>query len=410
MSSSNAAAARWLVSDAEWAALKADYAVVYESAINIRSAQLRHDEAHPSRHYGSYRAFLDEIKYRPSPYAYINEGTLIYADVDQHDGNHKKQVLAWANEPLLESKGEATIEAENELVAAQMGSRKHEVEGLVKIVKVESMDGLREELVFHIIGAADKLHRQECLRVLSGQATTPSPRKILLLVTVVDSTLATTPNSTTGWASAYDPVDHTLIIKPFVSSPTQHPLGDSWTAPVPDDGVSFRGPPAAFVSAFLAAPAPTDKAHNAGFRSVVHIRVANWMLQYWDAFQKADPKGMSDAQKYALIEAVKDAKKALAALEFPNREGEPEPRKRRPVDGFEYLKEYLEGEEDEFREEAVRGRKEGEEGVGERIAEFWDELVGLLTRFVDDKKNWLPVVEVEDDGEGGRSPSPCFGR
>ncbi|KAA6411131.1 MAG: hypothetical protein FRX48_05443 [Lasallia pustulata] len=288
MSSSTAAAARWFVPNSEWAALNADYAIVHESALSVRRTVQEYNEALPSRSYSSYRDFLDEIKYLPSPYHIITEGTLVFADVDQHDPSHKEQVLAWAKEPLLETKTAETTAAETALLSALGG--KTDAEHLVKLVKVEAPDGLRDVFVNYILNADDQTHRQE----------SPSPLP-------------------TGWLCAYDLLAHALLIKPFLSNPSHHPSPTPGPAP-PADGVSFRGSPASFLESYCPAPdAPPPPATAPAQRRLPHghVRPRRQVAAAPLAGAAHRPPALADAHKGALVDALQRTKAALARRPFP---------------------------------------------------------------------------------------------
>lgn len=408
MSSSKPAAARWFVSDSEWAALNADYALVHENAAAVHRTLQEYNEDPPFKSYASYRDFLEDMKDRPSPFYVFTEGSLLFADVDQHNPRHQKQVLAWAKEPLLKTKAKDTITAETALLSVWGG--RTTAENLVK--SVMAWEGLRDVFVSYIMNADDKTHRQECLRVLSGQVLRPSPRPILMLVTMVDSTLAPAPASTEGWVCAYDFLANELIIKPFVAKQGHHPLGDPWSAATVPDGVSFRGSPAKLVKRF-STTVEIATWPNGGFSTVVYIRVAKWILRYWDALEVANTNaGGSDAMgekdKSALVAAITTFKSELAGMDFPvptteTVGGEVEKTdKGERVEGALFLQHYLEDEEDRFRLEALYGREFGPEGVGERIAGFWDELMGLVRAFNEDERNLL-LARGWEEGERGRS-------
>lgn len=406
MSSTNATAARWFVPDSEWAALMADYAVVHQSAVAVRETLQDHDQ-YPHSGIERYLDLLDEMEDLSSPYYDISEGQLLYADVNQHDPKHKQQVLARAKEPLLETKAQETIKAAHALNITRGWPDQ------IKFHLDPSCALVPPPFVEYILSAPDRTHRRECLRVLSIQSRVRSPRPVLTLVTMIDSTLATEPGTTKGWVCAYDFVDNELIIKPFVSKKYQHPLGDSWSAATVNDGVSFRGSPAALVKRFLKMAADSSKGgDNWGFAMVVYIRVVSWMLRYWDAFEVANAGGtdpLDEKKKCQVVDAVGKAEEALSGMKFPGpAKGiggeENEERHWVPCHGFVYLQRYLEGEEERFRREALRGRELGREGVGERIAGFYAGLLEQLRGFNEDPKNCLPQREL---GAYERERSPC---
>lgn len=385
----------------------ADYAVVHQSAVAVRESLQDHDQ-YPHSGIDRYLDLLDEMEDLSSPYYGISEGQLLYADVNQHDPKHKQQVLARAKEPLLETKAQETIKAAKALNKVLRDDTKSPDPYLDLSLAV-----VHPLFVKYILSAPDRTHRRECLRVLSLQSRVRSPRPLLTLVTMVDSTLATEPGTTKGWVCAYDFVDNELIIKPFVSEKNQHPLGDSWSAAAVNDGVSFRGSPAALVKRFLKMAADGSRGgDNWGFAMVVYIRVVSWILRYWDAFEVANAGGadpLDEKKKCQVVDAVGKVEEALLGMKFPvpaKGIGEEESEERHwvPCDGFDYLQRYLEGEEERFRREALRGRELGREGVGERIAGFYAGLLEQLRRFNEDPRNRLPQREL---GAYERGRSPC---
>lgn len=423
MSSPDATAARWFVPDSEWAALMTDYAVVHKSAVAVRGTLQEYNQNPHSGPGATYLDLLDKLEDQPSPYYIISESQLLYADVNQHDPKHKRQVLAWAKEPLLETKATETTKAAHALDVTR---------GFPDQIKFNldpSWALVPPPFVKYILSSPDRTHRRECLRVLSHQDRVPSPRPVLSLVTMVDSTLATDPRTTKGWVCAYDFVDNEFIIKPFLSKKDQHPLGDPWTAATVNDGVSFRGSPAGLVKRFLKTSSDSKSGDNWGFAMVIYIRVVNWMLRYWDAFEVANARGkdpLDEKKRRQTIDAVRTAEKALAGLKFPTSASARTPSDTAteeenwlPCDGFDYLQGYLEAQEHRFRRDALRGREVGEEGVGERIAGVYASLLEQLRAFNGDSGNWLPRVEYADEEGGlenslrgsflyaGRGRSPC---
>ncbi|KAI4134032.1 MAG: hypothetical protein LQ347_001872 [Umbilicaria vellea] len=411
MSSPSATAARWFVPDSEWAALMTDYAVVHKRAVAIREAMQEYNRFPHSRAIGTYLDLLDRIEDQPSPYYIISESQLLYADVNQHDPKHKRQVLAWAKEPLLETEATETIKAAHALNTTR-GLPDH-----IKFNLDPSWARVPPPFVKYILSSPDRTHRRECLRVLSHQARVRSPRPVLSFVTMVDSMLATEPGTTKGWVCAYDFVDNELIIKPFVSKKDQHPLGDPWsTAPV-NDGVSFRGSPAGFVKRFLEMSSDSPGGDNWGFAMVVYLRVVHWIQRHWAALEVASAGGtdpLDEKKQCQSIDAVGQAADALARLKFPvsasagtTRDAHHDEGELLPCDGFDYLQGYLEAGEGRFRRDALRGREVGKEGVSERIAAFYASLLEQLKKFNADPQNWLPRLDYDGDEEEGVERSLC---
>ncbi|MCJ1299792.1 hypothetical protein MMC08_002585 [Hypocenomyce scalaris] len=399
-SSTNPTAARWFVNNAEWAASTSDYAVVAHSAASVRSSLQDYDENPPFGFEKNFIGLIAEIEYRSSPYELAGEGSLVYADVNQADPGHRAQLLSkWARKALLEEKEEGTKRAAKGLYPMLVKhwenfviEGNNEDERMEKVLKMESQGDIGPEVVDYILRVKDAKEREECLRLLSGQAMMKSPRKVLMLIGMLDSYQTEQLGVTQGWVSAYDLVDHELIIKPFVSKDGHHPLGDRWKDMPVDDGVSFRGTPATFTKK-ITRRSPSEDSPNSGFKMAVYTQVARWMLRYWDSLEAIktphDTTTLNDDKKSAVTASIESWRKALWELEFPNKEKAADDRPL-PLPSFQYIQQYLEEEEYHIREDALYGREHGKPGVAERIAKLYGEMLERLRLFNEDPENHLP--------------------
>ena len=428
----------WMVLDQEYYAKTEDYALVGESAKLIR---WEIDEANNSivPLLSTSLSYGDVLHlHRSFPvYDFASQGNrLIYADVDDSNPEHEKQVKELrSTEQELDRAYEKAIEAEG-VLATHLGEawkdriaprsieettwdQEHFL--LYKKTKaMEIFDDMRQQhaafdskLVNYIVGAGHEYCR-EILDFLSVQDLSPNKRPVMLLIDIVDSLQSQVPAAKEGWVLAYDITKQQIIIKPFFSSKDRHPLTSPWIAPVVHDLVSLSISPILFVYEYTGLGQktisdevlneinqPLDKdlqpdQQRMAFRMLVHTIAIRWVFRHWEGLIShwcQTPE--ESATKFACAkDAYSRIKKYLALSRFPvvTKTEPAEKEKKTVVCPFEELEWQLVEMEDYFRAGAVGAKERGEEKIAENVVSLYERLLGMVKKFNEDPRADIGMV------------------
>ncbi|KAL8824847.1 MAG: hypothetical protein Q9191_004776 [Dirinaria sp. TL-2023a] len=437
--------ANWYLDDEEYFLKTEDYTIPCGSAKVTRCEidegnkyPFPPSEKLPNPRYPFYFSDALQEHMHRMVYRFVSAGALIYADVDDANPNHFKEVKELQGHEKLETESEATKAALDALVAhfmndeefknhwaeghfehngekvedpeAIQNARKHSVEQWLKY-EVVYPKVLNSQIVNYMAGPGHD-HSEELLNIISEQDHLKNKRPLMIVHDIIDSYQEPENFTKRGWVSGFDIVKNELIIKPFFSDKTHHPLGSSWSAETPDDGVSGRWTPLEFVQAYIQlaqsvkdqianqtiAEVPS-KAHHSqpdlqlpdqalGFRMYVHTMVARTFFQLWHGlveYHSSTPDEAaalkSDAQEaYDNIEAY------LTRIPFtavPKNEL-PEVPVVAPVLALERGLVEL---EDYYRRTAIALKEfHKEEQMGENTRLFYERIYGMVKAFNKDPK------------------------
>ncbi|KAI4125505.1 MAG: hypothetical protein LQ338_004207 [Usnochroma carphineum] len=400
----------WFVPDEEYFAATEDCAVVNEPASSARRrffediVDFRDDDTLVGEQ--EYRTtFNDEINDPLSYgdcYGFGVDIQLLYADVDRNDPGHKEIGKRAAKEGLREEDKEETEDVSEKLISNMLkclhfreevddGTKLSKEERRTKIIEYLRIPhvGLSARRVDYILGTKSEEERRELLSVFSGQYRRRTQRPVVLLVGMIDKYSTEELGSKEGWAVAYNFYDNHLVIKPFFADVNHHPLAEKWDMELPDDGISFRGRPSAFVAKLLQLHEDLEnKAHDEnpiayGYRMLAYYHVAWWVVEHWEALaeikQVEGEAPMTDQQRTQVKDLMKLMLKVSANIEFPYKKQKPAERK--SITSFKHLQVDLENLEDAIRSEAIEAKEAGNEAAANNAAKFYTKLLEQLQSF-----------------------------
>ncbi|KAI4210484.1 MAG: hypothetical protein LQ351_006635 [Letrouitia transgressa] len=395
-------AERWFAPTAEFEALIEDYALVDESADWVQGFF----ESYNNQNHFTEDAFA-RWESRPKTFGdvqflsrrhcdlHIYNNHLIYADVNEADPKHKEALYdSTAREPALEVESEKARELRKKLVAEFSQA---EVDRITKTKRGSQLDKdalfkqekklIEKDLYLdlgilypnwfsYIMKAANIDGKKELLNIFSGQTKRKNPRPVMLLLGMVDKVQTEERGLTEGWNIAYDFIENTLIVKPFVSKPGHHPLGEKWGTDVASDGPSFCGTPLEFVNNFVKfskdmEPKKAEEiSESDAYTMLVHCHTAELIDHNSAGFKTvlaSDDKSASD-----LVEEMNNASADLS-MTMDNKKFELKkktPVKQRGIDAFRELQGHLEASERELRDDAVDLKENGNDKLAQEYAQF----------------------------------------
>lgn len=437
---SNSIMETWMVPDNEYYAETEDYALVGESAklIRVEIDEANNFVAKPPSKPICYSDILRLHRDR-SAYQFSFPGSrMIYADVDDSNPDHERivknlrktqQKLDYKTHDNVETIGDSARDARKAFGAYLVDTWKgrYPPDSVAETdMDAELFDEWKRGQVldiFHqmddhtvvphildfIVGAGHE-YRKELMDIVSGQELYPNKRPVMLLIEAIDALQCRTPGIKEGWAVAYDVVKQQIVIKPFSSDKDRHPLTSSWSAPITDDGLSFRCSPMQFIKGYtelaksveeqtLNGEAEVSEKHlkfqdsRLSFRMLVHTLVIKWvfthergLISHWCE----TPEEASDILKNAK-EAYHKIKGYLALIPFAMQEKSkiPENEKKTVITPFEELEWSLVEMEDYFRNGAVEAKEIGENKIAENIAVLYERILGMVQSFNKDPRGDL---------------------
>lgn len=397
-----ATANRWFVPDQEYWYITEDYALVGEAAEYIRQDILAYDhETYHEWGQGGHMYLRDRwanFHYSSGCYYFAQQGTLVYADVDQSNPDHKKRVYGkLAKEPSLDKESDKAEAIQKEAVkfleadyrANPRNSKLSDDEGFGKDCLAMTIETARltVPLVDFLIQFKDEDGIKVLLNILSDQSKRKSPRPVMILIGMIDKAKTDKRGLTEGWAIGYDFLEGNLIIKPFISKKDHHPLGNKWHAEAVNDGISFKGTPAVFADKFVELSSQVaDKPEIDGLKLLVHTSVADWILQQWKGFSLATP----DKWTEAFEKSIKNAKKTIFVKRLDGEEAaitEKVGDAKLSMEAFENFANRLAAEEPRFRSSALDARENGKAEAAQNAAEVYDRLTKDLKSFNENPVN-----------------------
>lgn len=384
--------------------LLGDHAVVQKT-----STQIRHGKTHAGTgcnrsflsHQHTFAKVLSELPANPA-FPFATEGQLVFADVDDENPKHEEEIsqnstktvpanvesddVGRARESLIEHlatqrfEHEDRGEGENYEVAKQ-----HLAERIAQGV-------LDPDIMEYIIRAQTRAEQTKLLKIMSGQTIRLFPRRVLVLVGLIDDMQNTKIGVNRGWRIGYDLVHNVLIIKPFLSAEKKHPLGGSWTASAQeDDKISFSDKSTAFAKHYIDAAKQINKEVDAQspltsvLKSLVHTMAAQWISRN-SILQLID---VQDVEPFE--EAIATHIKRLARVKFPVKsklqDHDASGRRPSPVLFFVRMQHDLENAASLIHDYIQQREEEGDHEEGVRVANVYSSMMDTLIRY-----NEAPVV------------------
>lgn len=443
----------WFLNDEQYYANTEDYALPCSSAKLIRREI---DEGNKSpfspsdkfpEHKTVPRYFSEALQRHKhyNIYNFVGAGTLVYADVDDANPDHAKEIkeLQGASQEKLESGSEASKSALDALVAHFIEDeqfKKYWAQGvfdhngervedpdLVQKAKAHWVEQwLNNTVVYpkvltapvaNYMAGPGHEHSAELLNIISEQDHLKNKRPVMIVDDIIDSLQEPANDAKRGWVTGYDIVKNELIIKPFFSDKTSHPLGSSWNSQTPDDGVSGRWKPLDFLHAYIhlahliqdqisnktILEVETKSAENRAeyirdlqlpdpslaFRMYIHTLAARTFFQLWKGMveyhsptpEEAATLKTSAQHAYTLIKSL------LRRIPFPAASRDKLPEQAvYVVPPVLTLAWRLDDEEDCFRRAVLDLKEFGEEAMAENTRFLYRRIVGMVKAFNEDPR------------------------
>ncbi|KAI4174708.1 MAG: hypothetical protein LQ343_002079 [Gyalolechia ehrenbergii] len=400
---------RWFISDYAYRAINSDYAVTGCTTQEIKQQTLAHDfQPRYFSRFPSPRSFsrvhgLIRNHHHGYVFASMPYNTLIYADVDQSNPDHEKEIRAQVaaahelekateqNEAVKATIIKKLLDSWNKAPVSQPDMPEPNVE---QVEFTEEMVakflyahlGTLPPPVFDAIAGLGDEERKEALMLMSGQLLIPveAQRPVLVLVSIVDTAQSTTVGASQGYRTAYDPLSKELTTIPFTSDEQTHPLGDKWFADLPEDGISFRGTYQEFVTKFLEFMKDINEdrvqsSEKEGFKFLVWAATMDWLVGQWYCFFNESNKVFNNGDlgwEEAYEEFLK-LQRRFSEVKFPNKERKiQEKYEKDDVLDIEFLdfKDTVEKLEGYMRDAAVEVKGEGKEKKAREAARMWDRI------------------------------------
>lgn len=398
----SSAAYRWFAPEHENEALIQDYAVVGWHSEDVRKEQADTDSGRNGPRLKTEATF-DDVSFwleSHSCYEFAHQGQLVYADVDEENPMHKEDVYGkMAKESPVYDEAESVEATEKQIFKYYVtkGSWEQYSEDDYKnsttywdfFYRMKSGGPLEASITEYIFRAENKAAKEELLQIMSGQTTCQTKRPVLVLIGMIDDLQSIEIGVTKGWAMGYDFLKELLIIKPFISKPDHHPLGENWYIQYPSsDGISFCGSFQTFAQNYIAAaethtkdPESTDlTAASTGFKILIHTFTARWLLQHWSDLPHS-PSISCPLSESPLREAISTLDPILDDISFP----EPDQGKNwtsgSVFPAFQQLQRFLQNEEYAIQSEAQAAKMYGDEEMAMKAAKVWDGVMELVRGF-----------------------------
>lgn len=450
-------ALRWLASDQEFYASLKDYAVVSEASAFVQHAKTHTDTGCNRRRFlqATFAYVLRELDRKPS-YSFATEGHLVYADVDSDNPEHIKDIYSRAKEEQVVSAESDDVKYARKRLIQHLMARynagqparnasRYKERAKARLRQMQEAGVINDVVIDYIVAAKTEAAKTGLLNIMSGQTEEKFQRPVLVLIGMIDDMQTLEVGVSKGWVIGYEFVKNLLIIKPFISTPDQHPLGGSWFASVQDeDGILYSGPPANFAGKYVH---DAQNQHNpetaveasgpsasfaAAFKTLVHTVAANWILSHGPKlFDHADttnkvpnrnalktalrtnftklktiifpvkekanqsslPVSLSTLSLYSASDAASDAgirtpTEAVTdaivdpVTEIPAKE-EADIIGERVVNfrAFRTIQRILEDDEKFLRDAAINAKAKGDDDTAERAAALFENVLGLLKDF-----------------------------
>ncbi|MCJ1228973.1 hypothetical protein MMC12_005637 [Toensbergia leucococca] len=408
---SSSTAIRWFVPDSEFDLSVEDYAVAGAFTCDIRACISDQDtlDHHPQR--TTYYDIVSGAGTGRGCYAFGRWGTLIYADVDENDPNHKEEIynvrakeLPLQEEDIkmveLKKKFQLAIDAldltdDQEIREHNEWVKEHDALITERATRPIATPWLNPDQIDYLMGLVNQEEQRDLLSALSGQSKIKTQHPVMMLVNMINKGQNFEIGVTEGWVVAYDFAKDLLFIKPFVSTKDHHPLGGKWQVEPNDDGVSICPTvPGMFMKNLIElAEGPEDKDQAHSFRMAIHVIVAKWVQEHWTALSGISGSDhgelLTDELKSSSAAAIKMMKKQLKETPFPSKEKAPPAKE--PIWEIEAMQTWLEDHEPEMRYTTVKLKDKGKENVAENIAKLYEEMLKALESFNEDPEKDLNI-------------------
>ncbi|KAL8994751.1 MAG: hypothetical protein Q9169_005361 [Polycauliona sp. 2 TL-2023] len=419
-------ASKWFVSNDEYLVSTEDYAVVGISAVSFKN-RFNDDPLLPD-----FDNYFDPGTDEPKLASMINDPLLyqprlVYADVDRNEGSHQQTVKKVLEAGFYEEGSETITKPKKKLcediIAYQErrrsehteqyeGADDEDIKDRVADLEqtIDESNCFTQTMLDYVLQLETAEEMEKALLILSRQGRREFARPVMLLMGMIDKF---SEGVKEGWLVGYNFHTDRLIIKPYhAKDGTQHPLTENWDTELPDDGVSWKGHPAEFVTDKLLPlqeeinknkkseleEGNKDEAY--GFKLLTYYPVMVWMTYHFTALaSKKQPDGTKSLQDIGLTkindawadvldemfnvplsykpqekEGASAAAAAAAAGSMPT---------------LKYMQTVLEDSEADLRLDALDAMKAGKEEAAQNAAKLYGQLLDQLRSFTLDPEKPL---------------------
>ncbi|KAL8805268.1 MAG: hypothetical protein Q9182_002036 [Xanthomendoza sp. 2 TL-2023] len=402
-------ASKWFVPEEEFLARTEDYAVVGYSATWVKNHLL-----------DTYSADVDDVVNHPAMYGDIfgtEDGErLVYADVDRDNHEHQditqdiakggflaEDIDQETTKKLFDSLSiiHATHDIDIEDSAEDTQGKTKREQRAARLERTLKQTGyVSSRMIDYVLELEGEENRRKVLAVLSRQNLRKVQRPVMLLIGMIDKFSAGVRE---GWLIGYAFNTHNIIIKPYHADKTQHPLAEKWDVELPDDGISFRGRPSAFVSKLLEANAEIQKGYGdedikdplLGFKLEVYYSAATWMVDHWKALASIEQVDGDIPMTYEGILALDDLIEHIPEVKHPkpyHMTAYQQEVWTSKLNTLQCMQKILEDNEVSVRWDALEAQRDGQEAVAQKVAKLYEELLEKLQQFNQDPENIFRVV------------------
>ncbi|KAL8809074.1 MAG: hypothetical protein Q9200_003745 [Gallowayella weberi] len=397
-------ASKWFVPEEEFLARTEDYAVVGYSATWVKNHLL-----------DTYAYDVEDVVNHPSMYGDIfgtEDGErLVYADVDRDNQEHQDISQDIVKGGFLEEDTDqettkklfdslsfirTTQDIDSEDSAEDTQRKEKREKRAARMERMLKQTGyVSGRMIDYVLQLEGEENRRKVLAVLSRQNLRKVQRPIMLLIGMIDKFSAGVRE---GWLVGYAFNTHNIIIKPYHADKTEHPLAEKWDVELPDDGISFRGRPSAYVSKLLEANSEIQKGYAdeelkdpfLGFKLEVYYSAATWIADHWKALASIEQVDgdmpMTDEGLLALDNMIWRIPEVKPSKPYHETQYQQEVWENR-LNTLQCMQKILEDNELSVRWDALEAQRGGKEAVAQKVAKLYEELLEKLQQFNQDPEN-----------------------
>ncbi|KAL8691518.1 MAG: hypothetical protein Q9224_004160 [Gallowayella concinna] len=398
-------ASKWFVPDEEFLVRTEDYAVVGCPATWVKTHLL-----------DTYDALVVDVADHPCMYGdifgYDHGERLVYADVDRDNQKHQNISQEIAKGGFLEE--DIDRETTKKLFDALSVIRRRDIDSedsvedtqprtkreqrAARIERTLKQTGyVTRRMIDYVLQLEGEENRRKALAVLSRQNLRKIQRPVMLLIGMIDKFSAGVRE---GWLIGYAFNANNIIIKPYHADKTQHPLAERWDVELPDDGISFRGRPSAYVSKLLEAYKEIQKVQSDkdledplySHRMEVYTSAIEWITDHWRALASIEQVDgdvpMTDGGLLALNNMIVRLPEVM-----PDKPYHKTPHLQETLangmNTLQVMQKILEDNEGSVRLDALMAKQDGKEVTAQKVAKLYGELLEKLQQFNEDPENAL---------------------
>ncbi|KAI9722233.1 MAG: hypothetical protein M1812_001705 [Candelaria pacifica] len=250
----------------------------------------------------------------------------------------------------------------------------------------------------YIITLPTKDDKTALMEMVSGEVAQKAPRPTMVLVDLVSTHQSLAVGEGSGYAIAYDIVEDRIVVKPFKTYPTHHPLGEPWFTAPEADMASFVGSPGVLARRIAHREGLDDTDPNYGFVVVTRVIAGYWILSLLDALRTVPGPGHGDLLDEATVSqldaVLEEHETELDNIPFPNKLRADDPESTNFAYNYHVMSQILEDMEGGLRRCALDGKKKGQDKAADNLAKFYDGVLKAAVALAKDPEMEVHLWEV----------------